>query len=169
MVFVSPLIYCTVMSSETQRTEELARWGPTFARLALGIPLLVAGVGKIFAVGPKASGIEGFTGMLAGAGVPFPTLFAWLVGIIEVVGGVLLLVGALVRLSALLGGVIMLSATVLIHIPNGYPTTEGGFEMTLAFLFVALSLVFTGPGRLSVEYDVLERELVPVPESVGGG
>ncbi|MDZ7687557.1 MAG: DoxX family protein [Halobacteriales archaeon] len=155
------------MSPET-RNNELARWGPTFARLALGIPLLVAGIGKIFAVGPKASGIEGFTGMLAGAGVPLPTVFAWLVGIIEVVGGALLLVGALVRVSALLGGVIMLAATVLIHIGNGYPTTEGGFELTLALFFVALSLVVSGPGRLSVEHDVLERELVPLPESVGG-
>lgn len=155
------------MSLET-RNDELARWGPTFARLALGIPLLVAGVGKLFEVGPKASGIEGFSGMLAGAGVPLPTVFAWLVGITEVVGGTLLLVGALVRISAALASVIMITATVLVHLPNGYPTTNSGFELTLALFFVGISLVVAGPGRLSVEHDLLERELVPLPESVGG-
>lgn len=158
------------MSTEEVTTnDELARWGPAFARFALGIPLLVGGVGKLFAAGPKPSGIEGFTGMLAGAGVPLPTAFAWLVGIIEFAGGILLLVGALVRISALLGGIIMLTAAVLIHIPNGYPTTDGGFELTLSLFLIALTLVFTGPGRLSVEHELLERELVPVPDSIGGG
>lgn len=157
------------MPTETEaRNDELARWGPVFARLALGIPLVIAGMGKIFGVGPKATGIEGFTMMLAGLGFPAPVLFAWLVGIVETFGGIFLLVGVLVRLSAVLGGVIMLTATVLVHVPNGYPATEGGVELTLALLLVALTLVFTGPGRLSVEHDLLERELVPVPGSAGG-
>lgn len=158
------------MSTETGATkDELAYWGPTFARLALGIPILVAGVGKLFAVGPKPFGIGGFSGFLASNGVPFPTVFAWLVGITEVVCGTLLLIGALVRVAGILVSIVMLSATVIVHIPNGYPTGDGGFELTLALFFVAISLVVTGPGRLSVEHDVLERELLPVPESIGGG
>jgi len=151
------------MSLET-RNNELAQWGPTFARLALGIPIVVAGVGKIFAVGPKGVGIGGFTGMLTGAGVPIPTVFAWLVGIIELVGGTLLIVGALVRVSAALISVIMMTATLLIHLENGYPTTNGGFELTLALFFVAISLVVAGPGRLSVEHDMLDREILSLPE-----
>lgn len=157
------------MSTEKgMANDELAHWGPTFARLALGIPLLVAGVGKLFAVGPKPFGIGGFSGFLASNGVPFPTVFAWLVGITEVVCGTLLLLGALVRVAGILVSVVMLSATVIVHLPNGYPTGDGGFELTLALFFVALSLAVTGPGRLSIEHDVLERELVPLPESVGG-
>lgn len=149
------------MSVET-RNGELERWGPTFARLALGIPMLVAGIGKVFAVGPKAPGIEGFTGMLSGIGIPFPTVFAWIVGITEVVTGVFLLVGVLVRLSGVFVAVIMLVATVTVHLENGYATTDGGFELTLALFLVAVSLVFAGPGRLSVEHELLERELIPV-------
>ena len=157
------VIFCTVMSPET-RNNELAQWGPTFARLARGIPIVVAGVGKIFAVGPKGFGIEGFSGLLVNIGVPFPTVFAWLVGTIEVIGGTLLLVGALVRVSAALVSIIMLTATVLVHIPNGYPTTNGGFELTLALFFVAISIVVAGPGRLSVEHDLLDREIISLPE-----
>lgn len=100
--------------------------------------------------------------------MPLPTVFAWLVGITEVVCGVLLPIGALVRVAGILVSVVMLSATVIVHIPNGYPTANGGFELTLALFFVGISLVVAGPGRLSVEHDLLERELVPLPESVGG-
>ena len=133
----------------------------------MGIPILIAGVGKIFAVGPKASGIQGFTGMLSGIGLPFPTLFAWLVGITEVATGVFLLVGVLVRLSGVLVAVIMLVATLTVHLENGYVTTDGGFELTLALLLVAVSLVFAGPGRLSVEHDLLDREVLPLPGGAG--
>lgn len=49
-----------------------AAYGPVIVRIALAIPLVVSGIGKLFGVGPKASGIEGFASTLAGLGFRFP-------------------------------------------------------------------------------------------------
>lgn len=137
-----------------------AAFGPVFVRLALAISLVVSGVGKVFNLGPKAFGIEGFAGYLAGLGVPAPGVLAWVVGGIELVGGLLILVGLLTRVSAALAAVTMAAATVLAHAPNGFVVSEGGFEYTLALTLIAASLVCSGPGALSVERAVFGRELV---------
>jgi len=150
-------------------SQKLAEWGPLFARLALGIPMFVAGVGKVLNFGPKATGIDGFSMMLGGIGLPAPTVFAWLVGVSELVGGALLLAGVLVRVSGAVVAVIMLVATVAVHLPQGYPAADGGVELTLALFFVALSLVLTGPGRLSVERELLDGELLALPKRLSDG
>ncbi len=150
------------------RNAELAEWGPLFVRLALGIPIFLAGVGKVLNVGPKATGIEGFAMMLGGIGFPSPTFFAWLVGVSELVTGALILVGVAVRVSGAVVAVIMLVATAVVHLPQGYPAADGGVELTLALFFVALALVFTGPGKFSVERELLDGELLALPERFSG-
>jgi putative oxidoreductase len=37
----------------------------------------------------------------------------------------------------------------------------GGFELELLLISVAISLLLTGPGRISVEYNILKREIFP--------
>jgi putative oxidoreductase len=139
------------MSNETA-----TRWGPVLVRLALGIPMLVSGVGKVLGVGPKASGISGFAGFLSSLGVPLPTLAAWGVGLLELVGGALLLVGLFVRVMGALLTLDMLVATVLVHLPEGY----GGIELTLVLALIAGSLVLSGPGALSLERTLFQQELL---------
>jgi len=129
-----------------------------FLRLALGIPILVGGVGKIFGIGPKPLGPEGFAGFLASLGVPLPSIAAWGVGLLELVGGILLLAGLAVRITSALIAVDMLVATILYHLPNGYPATRGGIELTLALALLAAALVLSGPGSLSLEHVLFDRE-----------
>ncbi|WP_101295166.1 DoxX family protein [Halegenticoccus soli] len=136
-------------------------WNPVFLRLALGVPLVVAGAGKLLNVGPKATGVSGFAGFLASLGVPFPELFAWIVTLVELVGGLFLLAGLFVRYVAVLVAVDMAVATLLVHVPNGFAVSTGGFEYTLVLALVALAVVFSGPGKLSLEYAVFDRELLP--------
>ncbi|EMA48027.1 DoxX family protein [Halococcus saccharolyticus] len=124
--------------------------GLAFSRLALGIIFVVSGVGKVFAMGPKASGIDAFAGMLAQLGVPLPTVTAWGVGVLELVGGGLLLIGLLTRLVAALLAVDMAVATVLVHLPNGFVVSDGGYEYTFVLTLSALGLALSGPGVLSV-------------------
>ncbi|WP_280536367.1 DoxX family protein [Halopenitus sp. POP-27] len=132
-------------------------WGPVFVRLALGIPLLIAGAGKVLAIGPKPMGLSGFAGFLASLGVPFAPIGAWGVGLLELVGGALLLVGLFVRVTAALVAVDMLVATALVHLPNGYPAASNGVELTLTLSLIALALVVSGPGVLSIERARLSR------------
>ncbi|WP_241768184.1 DoxX family protein [Haloferax sp. ATB1] len=129
-----------------------------FVRLALGIPMLISGVGKVLAIGPKPMGISGFAGFLTSLGVPFPTVAAWGVGLIELVGGLLLVVGVAVRVVSALIAVDMVVATVLYHLPNGYPAGSNGIELTLVLTLIAAALVLSGPGTLSVEHALFDQE-----------
>ena len=37
----------------------------------------------------------------------------------------------------------------------------GGFELDLLLMSVVISLLLTGPGKISIEYDILKREIFP--------
>lgn len=100
-------------------------------------------------------------GFLASLGVPSPTLFAWIVGIVELLGGLLLLAGLFTRYAAVLLATDMFVATWLVHLPNGFAVDTGGYEYTLVLMLVSIALVFSGPGRLALEYAIFDRELLP--------
>lgn len=144
------------------------RWNPVVLRLALGIVLLVAGTGKLFGVGPKATEIGEFAGFLASLGVPGSTVVAWLVAVAEAAGGLLLLLGLFTRYAAAVAAVIMFVATTLVHLPNGFVAGEGGLEYTLVLFLVALALVLSGPGALSLERAVFDDELLVPVDATGG-
>lgn len=144
------------------------RWNPVVLRLALGIVFVVSGLGKVLGIGPKASGIAGFAETLAGLGLPLPTLFAWAVGLVELVGGGLLIVGLFTRYAAGLLAVIMAVATVLVHLPYGFVAGDGGIEYTLVLTLVSLALVLSGPGACSLERYLFDEELfVPADSNRG--
>ncbi len=148
------------MQSQSFNSKSIA-YGPVIVRIALAIPLVVSGAGKLLGIGPKASGIAGFAGTLASLGIPVPELFAWIVGAVEFGGGLLILLGLFTRYAAALAAVNMAVATVLVHAPNGFVVGEGGFEYTLVLALVAVSLVVSGPGSLSLGRAVFGHELVP--------
>lgn len=139
---------------------EFDDWALLVVRLAVGIPLVVSGVGKVLNAGPKAKGIDAFAEFLTTLGIPMPGVFAWVIGLIELVGGLMLLIGLLSRLAALLVATDMLVAMVLVHLPNGYPVTDGGVELTLTLLLLGLALMLSGPGKLSAEHALFDRELL---------
>jgi uncharacterized membrane protein YphA (DoxX/SURF4 family) len=37
----------------------------------------------------------------------------------------------------------------------------GGYELELLLMAISISLLLTGPGRISIEWDVLKKELFP--------
>lgn len=152
--------------SDNNGSAGVARWSPIALRLGLGIVLLVSGIGKLFAVGPKATGIEGFAGMLASLGVPLSTAVAWLVALSEVGCGVLLLLGLFTRYAAAVSAAIMFGAMTLVHLPDGFAASDGGIEYTMVLVFVSIALVLSGPGALSIERTILGDELlVPLETS----
>lgn len=144
------------------------QWNPVVLRLALSVALLVAGVGKLFSVGPKANTIGDFAGLLASLGVPASTAVAWLVALGETGAGLLLLLGLFTRYAAAVAAAIMFAATTLVHLPNGFAAGDGGIEYTLVLFLVALALVLSGPGALSLERAVFDDELF-VPSGASHG
>lgn len=90
--------------------------GGMLVRIIAGVIFVIAGYGKLFG----APGIEGFSGMLGGMGMPIPVVFAVLVGIIELVGGVLLISGYWSQWAARPLAIIILVAIIGVHISNGW-------------------------------------------------
>ncbi|GGC63894.1 DoxX family protein [Haloferax sulfurifontis] len=159
----------TSQSTANSPTETTTHWSLLVVRLALGVPILISGVGKVLAIGPKPMGISGFAGFLASLGVPLPTVAAWGVGLLELVGGALLLAGLTVRVTSALIAIDMLVATVLYHLPNGYPAASGGVELTLTLCLVALALAITGPGAFTVRRALSDTERRPSGASQSRG
>ena len=82
-----------------------------------------------------------------------PTLFSLMgvAGLIELVGGVLMLIGLFTRPAAFLLSGFMAAAYFLGHAPQGsFPASNGG-DAAILFCFIYLYLVFAGPGAWSVD------------------
>jgi putative oxidoreductase len=129
------------------------------ATLALAILRVV--LGFIFAMhGWQKYNDIGTAGMQAGfsqMGVPNAEVFAVLVIVLELVGGVLLILGFLSRPIAALLAVEMIGALVLVHAPNGFFVNENGYELVLILAAAALTIALAGPGRFSLDYAVFGR------------
>jgi putative oxidoreductase len=137
-------------------TDALAPYAHTFLRVLVGITFLLHGL-------PKLQGLAGFTGFLTSLGVPAPGVFAFLVTALEVGGGLLLILGLGTRWVSLLFVIEMLVTTLLVKLPNaGFIAPQGGgsgAELDLLLLAAALILLTQGSGPLSIERNVLKREL----------
>ncbi len=80
---------------------------------------------------------------------PVGSIF-WFAGVIEIVTGLLMLVGFFTRPAAFLASGTMAVAYWMAHAPgNLFPTNNGG-DAPILFCFVFLYLVFAGPGAWSV-------------------
>ena len=52
----------------------------------------------------------------------------------------------------------MIGAVVVAKLSKGF---VGGYELELLIMAIFISLFITGPGRISIEYEVLKREIFP--------
>jgi putative oxidoreductase len=138
-------------------TDALAPYMLTVLRLLVGITFLLMGL-------PKLGNLAGFTGFVASLGFPVPGFFAVIVAALEVGGGLLLIAGLATRWVSLLFAIEMLVTTLLVKLPNqGFLAPQGkpgtGAVFDLLMLVGALVLLTHGAGQLSIERNVLRREL----------
>ncbi len=131
--------------------QKQADLGLQVLRLVLATSFIGHGAQKLFGAF-DGSGIDGFAeGTLSGYGFRFPETLAWITGITELVGGVLIAVGLLTPLAAAGLSAIMLN-TVLLKFDNGFFfQLPGGFEVDLLLLGLAVGVLLAGPGRLSLD------------------
>ena len=129
------------------KLKEYASWSTLFLRLGVGVVFLVHGVGKLLNVGPAALGVSNFAGYLSSLGVPAAMFFAWVVTLVETLGGAALLLGVVTRYAALLLAVDMLVALLLVHLQKGFSVAQGGYEFVLLLLLGGVSLLLSGAGK----------------------
>ena len=84
---------------------------------------------------------------------PGPAVFSLLgvQGILELVGGFLILIGFLTRPVAFILAGDMAVAYFMAHAPRGFFPTLNGGQLAILFCFVFLFLVFAGAGPWSVD------------------
>jgi putative oxidoreductase len=125
---------------------------PVIARLLVGTVMAVHGWDKLTAMTPSGFG-EGMLGML---GVPAPVVFGWVVTLIELVGGVALIVGVLTRISALLNAMVLIGALLLVKVDIGLLAPVGaempGAELEFGLLAGLLVVALLGPGKPSIDH-----------------
>jgi len=133
-------------------------WVPLPIRMILGVGFVIHGWAK-WSRGPAA-----FAELLKQVGVPWPLANAWLVTLLEIFGGLALLVGAWVTIVSIPLILSMLGAMLTVNIKYGFSavntiglTPEGpqfgppGYEINLLYIASLVALMLGGAGPLSVD------------------
>jgi len=134
----------------------IARWAPIPLRLIVGYGFIEHGFAKL------ARGFDAFPTILHALGVPAPHLMGWLTIFTEIVGGLAVLLGALVPLASIPMAVVLLVAIFTVHLPYGFSSIKlqgpPGFETDLLYLACLAALVLGGSGPLSIEGLLAKRK-----------
>ncbi len=126
-------------------------FAPLPIRIIAGITFILHGL-------PKFSNSYGTQGFFGSVGLP-PEL-ALPISLLEIIGGIVLILGILTRIASILFIIEMIYTTLIIKFSHGF-SGPGGFEVDLLVLSIVISLLISGPGRISIERDVLKREIFP--------
>jgi putative oxidoreductase len=136
----------------------LARWAALPLRLIVGYGFMAHGYAKL------ARGPEAFIGILAAIGIPAPKLMAWATIVVELLGGLSVLLGAFVTWAGVPMAAILLVAMFTVHLPNGFSSIklqaitpagaqfgQPGYETDLLYLACLAALALGGAGPFAVD------------------
>ena len=95
---------------------------------------------------PKAFNIEMAMSKFVSMG--FPGFLGPIIGWVEVIGGILLLVGMYTKLTSLILGIVIAVAIIFVHLQNG---VTAGIERDLMIVVGFIVLAAFGPGKFAKE------------------
>lgn len=127
-------------------------------RLIVGFGFMQHGWAKL------ARGPDDFIHILHAMGMPAATLAGWATIIVELLGGLLIMLGAFVPLAAVPMAAVLIVAIVTVHMPNGFSSIklqsfgpngahfgQPGYETDLLYLAGLAALCVGGAGFLSMD------------------
>lgn len=129
----------------------MARWAQPVRWIA-GVAFVLAGIAKFAFNAGEVSAFDRY-------GLPWPHAFVVLIGIIEIAGGVLLLIGLLTRPTALILAAVMVGAIVVSGIGQGEVLPS--LTVAPALLAAMLFLLWSGPGPRALDEGSLRRRPAP--------
>ncbi|MGY4544293.1 putative oxidoreductase [Arthrobacter sp. UYNi723] len=144
------------MTSPVYPAATQSNFARTVLRLAVGVVFFAHGWQKIFEYT-----IPGTQAAFVQMGVPAAQLVAPAIGFLELLGGVAIILGVLVRPVAALLALDMLGALFLVHAPAGIFADKGGYELVLVLAAGAAALAIVGAGRFSIDALVFGRSQNP--------
>ena len=123
-------------------------YAPVPLRLAMGVIFAVAGYMKLV-------GIAGTIAYFTKLGFPVPVITALFITLLELIGGVALILGLFVRYFGLLYTIEFIVAAFWVKLPSqGYAAAR----LDLMILAGAAALYFLGAGRWSIDSIWLEKD-----------
>ena len=121
----------------TQRLHELVHFG---LRITIGVLFIVHSIGKF------DTSSKGFF-----SSVGLPADMAFLIGLLELIGGILLVAGILSRISSSLLAIEMLLVMLYIKKLQSF-SGKGGVELDLLAFVILLTVIVLGPGKISLSH-----------------
>src|SRR5215471_4713947 len=145
----------------------IARWAPIPLRLIVGYGFMEHGLAKL------AKGPDAFANILQAMGVPGAHFMAWSTILVEILGGLAVILGLFVTLACLPMAAVLLVAMFTVHLPYGFSsiklqavTAAGaqfgppGYEVDLLYLACLAALVLGGPGPLTIGGLITKRRKI---------
>ncbi|WP_210435462.1 DoxX family protein [Saccharopolyspora sp. ASAGF58] len=74
-----------------------------------------------------------------------PPVAAWFTALVELLGGLGLILGVLMPVAGVLLAAVMVGAIFAAHLSGGFFSADGGFEYVLVLAAASLALGFSGP------------------------
>lgn len=120
-------------------------WGLLPVRLVVGVVFIAHGWLKL-----HSFGIQGTTKFMGGLGIPEPGVIAVYVIVLEMIGGLALILGGFTRFFAALLAIDMLGAIFFAKRNAGFFGPDG-WEFELTLCAACLTLVIVGAGGASID------------------
>jgi putative oxidoreductase len=121
----------------THRLHDLTHFG---LRITVGVLFIIHSIGKF------DSASKGFF-----SSVGLPADMAILIGLLELIGGILLVAGIFTRISSSLLAIEMLGVILYVKKLQAF-SGKGGVEMDLLIFAILLTIIVLGPGKISLSY-----------------
>ena len=143
---------------ESSSATRIASWSAVPLRLIVGYGFMAHGYAKL------VRGPEVFVEIVRGIGVPAPEIMGWATILLELAGGLAVLLGAYVTWVSVPMAAILLVAAFTVHLPNGFSSIklqavtaagarfgQPGYETDLLYLACLAALVIGGAGPFAVD------------------
>jgi putative oxidoreductase len=160
--------------ADTGWQRKLACYAPLPLRLIVGYGFMAHGYAKLM------KGPDAFVAIVQAMGVPEPFFMAWLTILVELLGGLAVLLGAFVVPLSVPMAAVLLVAAFTVHLPFGSTsikllaiTSSGpqfgppGYETDLLYLACLAALVMGGSGPWAADSEIA-RWLHRRPKTSGG-
>jgi putative oxidoreductase len=142
-----------VLRAKKERTMTAAKtdWGIAIPRVAVGIVFLAHGSQKLFIYG-----FQGVEGVFAQMGFPMPRILGPFVALLELIGGIALILGLLTRWASVLFAIEMGVAILKVHLAAGFFLPKG-IEFAFMMCAASVALALAGPGAAALESRVFAK------------
>jgi putative oxidoreductase len=147
-------------------------WYAIPIRLIVGYGFIEHGYAKL------ARGPDDFANILHALGLPAATLLSWATVLVELLGGLAVMVGAFIPLASVPMAFVLLVAIFTVHLPYGFSSIklqsvtaagahfgQPGYETDLLYLAGLVALVLGGSGPFALDELLRRRSSSVTPRS----